>query len=150
MQNHEILQRIHAALALDDDALDGLVQLAGLSERAPSPAGLLLPPDHEDHLPCDDAMVVALLDALIVQRRGPGRGQAPPPQQLNNNLVLKKLRIALGYEDADMLAIFARAGMQLSRNQLGALFRAPTNKHFKACSDGQLLCFLTGLKRARD
>ena len=90
---------------------------------------------------------MALLDALIVLRRGASKGAPPPAAKANNNLVLKKLRIALDLRDQDMLALFEVAGVHLRRSQLGALFRAEGNKHFTACTDGQLLCFLTALGR---
>jgi len=148
MQNFEILHRIANALSLDEDALALVVKEAGLADRFPAPAGLMLDPDAEAHIPCDDPTMVALLDGLIVTRRGPSPGAPPAPARLNNNLVLKKLRIAMNLHDKQMLAIFESAGMHLGRNQLGALFRAPGNKHLQACSDGTLICFLTGLKRS--
>ncbi len=149
MHTHEILRRLTTALALGEPELTQLVGQAGLAEQIPSPAGLLLPPGDTGHTPCDKATVVALLDALIVQRRGTREGPPPPPQQLDNNLVLKKLRIALSLHDQQMLDIFELAGLHLSRNQLGSMFRAPGNKHFQACSEEQLICFLTGLERSQ-
>lgn len=148
MQNHELLRRVSTALSLSEADLAELVTIAGLGDAIPEPAGLIREPGTEGAVPCDDATFVALLDALIVARRGPRQGPPPPVVAPSNNLVLKKLRVALGYQDADMLAIFARSGVEIGRNQLGALFRSPENKHYQACSDGWLICFLTGLKRS--
>jgi uncharacterized protein YehS (DUF1456 family) len=150
MNNHDLLCRLVTALPLGDDDLAALVQQAGLGEGLPAPGALLVPPEEPGHLACDDATLVALLDALIVLRRGPRDGPAPVGQDLSANLVLKKLRIALNLHDKQMLAIFELAGVHLSRNQLGAMFRAPSNKHFQECSEGQLVCFLSGLARSRN
>jgi uncharacterized protein YehS (DUF1456 family) len=147
MQNNELLRRVCGALAIDEEGLLSLVALAGLTTQVPSPAGLLLDAEQGGHLPCDDPTLLALLDAIIEQRRGPSEGRRRPQVPMSNNLVLKKLRIAMGYQDADMLQVFAQAGVHMGRNQLGSLFRAPGNSHFQDCSDGTLLCFLTGLQR---
>lgn len=150
MQNNETLRRIAAALPLSDEDMVRLVDLAGLTERLPAPAGLLLDPDTAGHVPCDDASLLTLLDALIVLRRGSSGGKPPVLSAATNNVVLKKLRIALDLRDQDMLDLFERAGVHMRRSQLGALFRAETNKHFQACSDGHLLCFLTALGRRQE
>ncbi len=99
----------------------------------------------------DSARLRSFLDALIEARRGSG-GTPPPPRdgEKLENLALKKLRVALNLQESDMLAILKKGGMHVGPRQLGALFRAPTNKRFKHCSDGTLLCFLTGLKRWRE
>jgi uncharacterized protein YehS (DUF1456 family) len=149
MENRELLRRVCAALDIDQDGLGELISLAGLDAEIPGPDALLGATEEDPEMDLDDAHFVSLLDALIQQRRG-ATDTAPPPAPLNNNLVLKKLRIALGMRDPEMMATFARAGVHLGRNQLGAMFRAPGNKHFQACSDGRLLCFLTGLRRDRE
>ena len=146
----EILRRIAAAIPLDEAQLAELIRNAGLADVLPAPAALVTDPSEPGHQPCDGPTLVALLDGLVMLRRGPREGGAPASVELSNNVVLKKLRIALNLHDKDMLAIYERAGVHMSRNQLGALFRAPGNKHFQACSDAQLICFLTGLQRHRN
>ena len=150
MHNHDLLRRLATALHLSDEDLTIMVRQAGIEASLPSPGALLLDPEEDGHQACDDATMVALLDALIVLRRGPRDGPPPESQALSTNLVLKKLRIALNLHDKQMLTIFEQAGMHMSRNQLGAMFRSPNNKHFQTCSEGQLVCFLTGLGRAQE
>ncbi len=133
MQNHEILRRVVAAMQLEGDELEALLTADRLQLDAD---------------PVEDAALIGFLDALIERRRGPRPGGAlAAPERVSNNLVLKKLRIALGLKDPEMMAIFARAGVHLSRNEMGAMFRAEDNRHFNPCDDGRLLCFLTGLGR---
>ena len=64
---------------------------------------------------------------------------------LNNNLILRKLRIALELNDADMLALFRQAGVSISKPELSALFRGAGQRNFKECGDQLLRNFVRGL-----
>jgi uncharacterized protein YehS (DUF1456 family) len=90
----------------------------------------------------------AFLDGLITSRRGPrdeSTRPAPSDGLLNNNLILRKLRIALELNDADMLAIFRQAGVSLSKAELSALFRGVGQRNYKECGDQLLRNFVRGL-----
>ncbi len=136
MNNREILQRVLDALSLDDDTAASIARACEIEPEALLGDG-----------PVDEASTLRFLDGVVEHRRGPGSGGRPPaPARVSNNLVLKKLRVALQLRDPDMLAVFTRAGVHLSRYELGAMFRAEGNKRFTRCSDERLLCFLTGLR----
>jgi uncharacterized protein YehS (DUF1456 family) len=95
---------------------------------------------------CPGEVLNAFLDGLILEWRGPKSADGPTPQsRINNNLVLKKLRIALNLQEADCLAVLAKGGMVVSKNELSALFRKPGTTNFKPCGDQLLRNFLTGL-----
>ncbi len=64
-----------------------------------------------------------------------------------NNLILKKLRIALELKEDDMLEIFELAEFPVTRPQLSALFRKEGHKHYKQCQDQMLRYFLAGLAK---
>jgi uncharacterized protein YehS (DUF1456 family) len=64
---------------------------------------------------------------------------------LNNNLILRKLRIALELNDADMLAVFRKAGVSLSKPELSALFRGVGQRNYKECGAQLLRNFVRGL-----
>ena len=96
---------------------------------------------------CSDDVLAHLLDGLIVHRRGrddsmPAR---PVERRINNNVVLKKLRVAFELKDVDMHQVFADAGFPVSKPELSALFRLPTHKNFRRCGDQMLRNFLKGL-----
>lgn len=125
MTNDEILRAMHLALGTD------------------------VPPDHT---PSSDADLLAFLDGLILERRGPRPASAAtptaPPALVTNNAVLKKLRIALAFKEDQVAAAFAAGGLPLGHYELGALFRQEGQRHFRACTDEQLLAFLRGLSAA--
>ena len=43
-------------------------------------------------------------------------------KKLTNNMILKKMQIALGFRSDDMLKIFRLAGLEISNSELSALF----------------------------
>jgi len=67
---------------------------------------------------------------------------------LNNNLILRKLRIALELNDEAMLELLAKAGVHISKSELSAMFRAKGHKNYKPCGDQFLRNFIRGLTLA--
>lgn len=147
MNNHEIVRHLQATFALDTAETLRLMRQSGATLDAPALESRL----EVDFAPLSAREVTALLDGLILERRGPRPGGEAPaaagaPPHWMSNLVLKKLRIALDYKEADVSAAFARGGVPLQHNELGALFRQEGHKNFRACTDAQLLAFLRGVK----
>ncbi|TVP14208.1 DUF1456 family protein [Shewanella sp. KCT] len=101
----------------------------------------------EGYKPCNDKTLCLFLDGLIIEKRGLRDGaEIPTPvSQLNNNLIFKKLRIALEMREEDIIETLALADFKMSSSELGALFRKPGHKHFKECGDQVLRNFLMGL-----
>ena len=91
-------------------------------------------------------MLAHFLDGLIVHYRGRTEG-APRPveKRIDNNVVLKKLRVAFELKDVDLHQAFADAGFPVSKPELSALFRQPGHKNFRPCGDQMLRNFLKGL-----
>ena len=94
---------------------------------------------------CPDLLLEAFLDGLILARRGPRPDGPEAAETLNNNLILRKIRIALELKDTDLVCILKAGGMEISRSELSALFRKPGHRNFKPCRDQLLRKFLTGL-----
>ena len=65
--------------------------------------------------------------------------------KLTNNIIFKKLRIALELRGDDILAILKLADLSVSKSELNALFRREGHKHYKVCGDQFLRNFLQGL-----
>jgi uncharacterized protein YehS (DUF1456 family) len=98
---------------------------------------------------CADTVMVAFLDGLIISRRDehvrkPGSAKAAE-MALNNNLILRKLRIALELNDEAMLAVLGKAGVQLSKPELSGMFRSEGHRNYKPCSDQFLRIYIRGL-----
>ena len=98
---------------------------------------------------CDDLVMGAFLDGLIISRRGPHEQNSASGTEassaLDNNLILRKLRIALELNDEAMRTILAKAGVQISKSELSAMFRAKGHKNDQSCGDQFLRNFVRGL-----
>ena len=64
---------------------------------------------------------------------------------MNNNDILKKLRVALHLRNDEIIDILALVDFRMTATELGALFRADDHPNFKPCGDQILRNFLNGL-----
>ena len=64
---------------------------------------------------------------------------------MNNNIVLKKLRIAFSLKTDDILAILTEQQFRVSMPEITAMMRAPEHKNYRECGDQFLRNFLKGL-----
>jgi len=87
------------------------------------------------------------LDGLVLLKRGPSDKEVNEDEvvELTNNLILKKIRVAMELKEAEMVILFGLAEVVLTKRQIGSLFRKEGGKNFKACSDELLMSFLDGL-----
>jgi len=149
MTNNDVLKRLRYALRIDDRTM---LECWFLMDTAVSSAELLAMlrnEEEEGYLNCSDKNLSLFLDGFIISRRGRKEGGAAPRSvdlNLNNNLILKKLRIAMNYRDDDMIQTMAAAGVQISKSELNALFRNPDHRNFQECGDQFLRNFIKGLE----
>jgi uncharacterized protein YehS (DUF1456 family) len=149
MTNNDLLRRLRYALNLNGVSIAEICVLAGYEIGPTDVLKLLKKEDEHGFVVCDDTVMCAFLDGLITSRRGPrdtSSGEAHPSDGLlNNNLILRKLRIALELNDADMVAVFRLAGVTISKAELSALFRGVEQRNYKECGDQLLRNFVRGL-----
>ena len=147
MTNNDILRRLRYALNLPDGLALKLFSLGGKPAHETELAGWLKKEEDKGYLACRDETLAAFLDGLVTLKRGSRPTGSPPPlaERLTNNLILKKLRIALAWQEDDVLAALSAGGMTVSKNELTALFRKAGQKNFKPCGDQLLRAFLTGM-----
>jgi uncharacterized protein YehS (DUF1456 family) len=149
MTNNDLLRRLRYALNLNGVSIAEICALAGHEIGPVEVLNLLKKEDEKGFAVCDDAVMAAFLDGLITSRRGPRDAHQVASQVadglLNNNLILRKLRIALELNDADMLALFGQAGVSISKAELSALFRGIGQRNYKECGDQLLRNFVRGL-----
>ena len=102
--------------------------------------------DPEQQL-CDDRTLACFLNGLINEMRGKKEGNQPEPEKrLNNNIIFKKLKIALNLKAEDILRIMALTDFSMSKHELSAFFRKKGHKHYKKCQDQILRNFLHGIQ----
>lgn len=149
MINNDVLRSIRYMLDLSDIKVVEITKLADPAfplEKADVQA-FLRKDDDREYAECSNAVLAHFLDGLIVYCRGRDESLPPRPveKRVNNNVVLKKLRVAFALKDVDMHEIFASAGFPISRPELTALFRQPGHTNYRVCGDQLLRNFLKGL-----
>jgi uncharacterized protein YehS (DUF1456 family) len=97
--------------------------------------------------PCDDRILACYLNGLINEMRGKKEGKQPEPEdKLNNNIIFKKLKIALNLKAEDILRMMALVDFTISKHELSAFFRKKGHKHYRECQEQILRNFLHGIQ----
>jgi uncharacterized protein YehS (DUF1456 family) len=146
ISTNEILYRIQKALNLTIEEILEAYKLADFSMNASHLQSLLKRRQDKDFMLCSYEELGVFLDGLVILKRGPSpKKQDDEVIDLTNNLILKKLRIALELKEAETEIIFNLADITLTKQELKSLFRKEGHKNFKPCSDALLMAFLEGL-----
>lgn len=105
--------------------------------------------DDPDYLRCTDQQFAHFLNGLIIEKRGPREDGAKPVAEyaLNNNIILRKLKIAFNLKDQDILDLLKNANFILGKAELSAFFRNPEHRHYRECQDQVLRNVLQGLQQ---
>lgn len=147
MTNNDILRRLRYTFDINDDRMILLFAQGGKIVTRAEISSWMKKDDDEDYKALTDFDFSTFLNGFIVEKRGKKDGADPVPEkQLNNNIIFRKLKIALNYTDDAILEIFDKAELRISKGELSALFRHPDHKHFRPCKDQFLRNFLMGLQ----
>ncbi|WP_432361495.1 DUF1456 family protein [Sporosarcina sp. UB5] len=159
MNNNDILIRLRYALDLKNTEMVDIFKLGGV-EVTKEDVLLLLTKSNDDEaenelqMKCTNHMLDSFLNGLIIYKRGkqepkPGQPQAPAGSSITNenvnNILLKKVKIALALTGEDMLDILEDAGVIVSKGELSAVLRKEGHKNYKPCLDRYARNFLKGL-----
>lgn len=144
---NEILYRIQKALNLTTEEMLKAYELEAYQMEASHLESLLKRRQDKGFIPASYEELGIFLDGLVTLKRGPSPKKSHDDEavELTNNLILKKLRIALELKEPETEIIFGLADVDLSKQQLSSLFRKEGHKNFKPCSDELLMAFLDGL-----
>ena len=149
MINNDVLRSIRYMLDLSDSKVIAIIRLADpeFAIEKEDVRAFLLKEEDPGHVACSDRVMAQFLDGLVIHRRGRDESLPPRPveKRINNNVVLKKLRVAFQFTDVDIHKAFADAGFPVTKPELSALFRQPGHKNFRLCGDQLLRNFLKGL-----
>ena len=96
----------------------------------------------------NDHKLAAFLNGLIIEHRGHQEGrEIINEKKLNNNLIFRKLKIALNLKSDDIIAILKLADFRMSESEINAFFRKPGHDKYRECKDQVLRNFLSGLQK---
>lgn len=145
MNNNDILRRLRYALELSDREVAKIIKLTERDASGQDVVKWMKPENAAGFTPLSHDDLIAFLDGLIIERRGPGPKAPKSPSFLFTNEVLKKLRIALQLRDVDILEIFKKVEFDVSKAELGSYFRRPEHRNFRQCPEQVLRKFIAGL-----
>jgi uncharacterized protein YehS (DUF1456 family) len=149
MIHNDILRRIRYALQINDTAAISIFKLVGYDMEIPYLQSMMKQESEKGFLPCRDKIISLFLDGLIIKNRGKQEGVEPKilkgGERLNNNDVLRKIRIALSYKDEDIINLLRLANFKISKSELSALFRKPDHRNYKAAGDQIVRNLLQGM-----
>jgi uncharacterized protein YehS (DUF1456 family) len=145
--NNDILRRIRYIFNFNDSKMIAIFGLADHQVTREQISDWLKKDDDPAYQNCSDIQLAIFLNGLINDKRGKKEGPQPEPEQrLTNNIIFRKLRIALNLKAEDILEIMGLAGMRISKHELSAFFRKPDHKHYRDCKDQILRNFLKGVQ----
>ncbi len=146
MSNNAILSTIYHLLGVDEKTMVDIFKLGGFDVNPKTLSGYLKPEGDKEFLDCGYSALGSFLDGLIVYKRGPSDKKSSEEEvRLNNNMILKKLRIAYELKEADLYAIFHAVDIDITKSELNSLFRKESHKNYRTCPDSILQLFLEGL-----
>lgn len=146
LTNNDILRCIRKAFDFDENTVIEIFSLADFNVTEVQ-VSTWLRGDGESVAQITDSELSLFLNGFINLKRGKSDSVQPKPEDsLNNNVVFKKLRIALDLKSEDILEIFQRVDLSLSKHELSSFFRKPGNKHYRECDDRIIQKFLLGVQ----
>jgi len=147
MTNNDVLRRIRYIFDFNDLKMIALFGLADHQVTRGQISDWLKKDDDPAYQKCSDLQLAIFLNGLIIDKRGKKEGPQPEPERrLTNNIIFRKLKIALDLKNDDVLELLSRAGLHISRHELSALFRKAGHKHYRVCNDQMLRNFLKGVQ----
>jgi len=145
MTNNHILKQIASGLGLNADELLAVFRHIDPEVAPEDVRDILKNEGDKDFVLLSDDGLALFLDGLIYHRRGGEKRKPEAGAELDNNTVLKKLRIALDMKEEVMLERFKAAGCELKASELTAFFRKKGHRNYRSCGDKVLGAFLKAL-----
>ena len=167
MNNNDILIRLRYALDIKDSDMIEMFKMGGINITKDELQRLLLKPKNinniesyddefianEDMMKCNNYILESFLNGFIIFKRGKQEAKPGEPEKqvlmikddTVNNVMLKKVKIALSLTGEDMHDIFNAAGVILSNSELSAVLRREGQRNYRECGDRYARNFLKGL-----
>lgn len=152
MDNNTILRQLRYTFDFGDDQMMNLFRDGGNPTNRVELSNWLKSEEDAQFIAMNDRQLAAFLNGLINLKRGKKEGTQPPPEEsLNNNLILRKLKIALNLKVEEMVELYNIVGIRISKHEINAFFRKPGQHQYRKCLDQYLRNFLFAMqKKYRD
>jgi len=149
MTNNDILRSVRYILNANETKLLEMIGLTGLQVKKDDLESFLKHEEEIGYKNCSDKVLSCFLDGLVIYKRG--KNENAPAQafevSLTNNIILKKLRVAFELKDSDIIQLIEKAGLKVSKSELGAFFRKSDHRNYRDCGNQFLRNLLKGMAK---
>lgn len=147
MTNNDILRRLRYTFELNDAQMIAVFASADSLVTREQISNWLKKDDDPEYIAIYDKDFAAFLQGFINLKRGKKEGEQPKiEKKLNNNIIFRKLKIALALKDEDIIEILDLVNFRISKHELSAFFRNPNQNQYRPCKDQILRNFIHGLQ----
>ncbi|MBN1970908.1 MAG: DUF1456 family protein [Candidatus Delongbacteria bacterium] len=147
MDNGDIFRRLRYILDLDDSSIVETFRSGGLEVEWSKIYSWLKKDDDPAYTKMHDKNLAHFLNGIIISKRGKKDDQPMiAEKKLDNNLIIKKLKIAFNLKSEDIVKLLDLTNLIVSENEVTAFFRRKDHKHYRECKDQFLRAFLKGLQ----
>ena len=153
MTHNLVIRSLRYTINVSDKKLLEIFSLSGLTLPLNTIENFLKDEEDASYIECDDEAMAHFLDGLIFFKRGKDESKPRFPFEfpIDNNIILKKLKVAFNLKEPDMHEVLEMGGYPVGRSELSALLRKRGQPNYRECGDQVLRYFLKGLKvRFRD
>jgi uncharacterized protein YehS (DUF1456 family) len=144
--NNDVLRSIRYTYDFSDPVMISIFALADYDVNKQQVKAWLKKEDDEEWEKMSDTHLAIFLNGLISHLRGKKDGPQPEPEKcLSNNIIFRKLKIALNLKDVDVIEMMSHTSMKISKPELSAFFRRRDHKNYRECKDQVLRYFLKSI-----
>ncbi len=147
MTNNDILRRVRYTFDFNDSKMISIFSQTDHRVTREQISDWLKKDNDPAFQEISDTTLAIFLNGLINDRRGKKEGIQPEPEKyLTNNIIFRKLKIALDLKAEDILEIMTLTNLRISKHELSAFFRRQDHKHYRDCQEQILRNFLRGIQ----
>jgi len=147
MTNNDILKRVRYTFDYSDEEMIEIFGAADYHVTRSLVTDWLKNEDHKDYKDLHDDQLATFLNGLINVKRGKKEGPQPVAEKvLDNNNILRKIKIALSLKTEDIQELYKLAGKPISPHEVTAFLRNPRQSQYRPFHEQYLRNFLNGLQ----
>lgn len=147
MINNDIYRRLRYLFGYQYDHVQALFQSTGFEISEEQYKGWARKEEEDRFIHMTDRELAIFLNGIIIKMRGTRPGPPPvPEEEMSNNVILRKLKIAFNLRSEEMIEVFGLVDRKLSPHELSAFFRKPSHSSFRYVKGQYLRNFLMGLQ----
>ncbi len=147
MENNDVLRRIRYTFNLSDSQMIKLFETGNKEVTRAEISSWMKREGDEDFSELEDHALASFLNGFIISKRGKQEGKEPIAEtKLTNNIIFRKLKIALNLKSEDIVELFKLADKQISISEIGSFLRNKQHNKYRDFNGQYMRNFMNGLQ----